>query len=153
MFRSTTTFRIFEEKVKESQKLTAGWTNTFCQDRLLNPQLPAGWKAGALKNEELLLDLAKCQVKNLQSFWSRALRLIMESLFLMFSKMERRTRFQRSPSSRRGSNYIFHLPDVLQRFRRAQAPDVGHSFLRPFGLVVLQLTIEKQRDPDEGAQV
>ena len=76
-----------------------------------------------------------------------------ESLFLMFSKMEGKTRFQRSPSSKRGLNYLFHLPDVLQRFRRAQAPDVGHSFLRPFGLVVLQLTIEKQRDPDEGAQV
>ena len=55
----------------------------------------------------------------------------------MFSKMDGKTRFQRSSSSKRGLNYLFHLPDVLQKFGRAPAAEVGHVFLRPFGACYL----------------
>ena len=92
------------------------------------------------KNEELLLDSAKYKVKNLQSFWSRALRLLrgLRSISVfMFNKMERRTRFQGSPSRGRGSKYLFHLPDVLETFRRAPAVEVGHVLLRSFGAYYL----------------
>ena len=69
MFRSTTTFRIFEEKVKESHKLTAGWTNTFLSRPAFEPITARRLESRCLKkNEESLLDLAKYEVKNLQSF-------------------------------------------------------------------------------------
>ena len=69
MFRSATTFRIFEEKFKESHKLTAGWTNNFLSRLAFEPITARRLESRCLqKIEESLLDLAKYEVKNLQSF-------------------------------------------------------------------------------------
>ena len=145
MFRSTTTFRIFEEKVEESHKPPGcwmGWTKKLLSRATFEPltacRLESRYLQKKLKRYFWIWQKRKSRIcslfrDELWGFWW----LLRVYIFFMFSKMEGKTRFQRPPSSKGGWKYRFPFPNVLQRFRRAPKAEVDRVFLRTFGAFYL----------------